>query len=84
MPPGDFFGIQILQNSILAGAPPWTPQGKLTMLPIPLVGWIPPPHSQPSAMPLASRYLRHWGDWPAHFSDASAAYGITEVVEPLN
>jgi len=39
IPPDGFFGIQILQNSILAGAPPQTPLVELTMLSRPLVGW---------------------------------------------
>jgi len=33
MPPDGFFGIQILQNSILTVALPWTPLGELMMLP---------------------------------------------------
>jgi len=35
VPPDGFYGIKILQNSISAGAPPWTPLGELTTLPIP-------------------------------------------------
>jgi len=33
IPPDGFFDIQILQNSISAGPPPWTPLGELTTLP---------------------------------------------------
>jgi len=32
VPPDGFFCIQIVQNSISAGAPPWTPLGELTTL----------------------------------------------------
>jgi len=35
MPPDGFFGIHILQNSISAGAAPWTPLGMFTTLPRP-------------------------------------------------
>ena len=37
MPSDGFLGIQIVQNSISAGALPRTPLGELTMLPRPLV-----------------------------------------------
>jgi len=42
--------------------------GELTTLPGSLGRGILPPHSSPPSTPLVR-------DWPAHFSDASAAYG---------
>jgi len=62
VPPDGFFGIQSLPNLISAGAPPWTPLGKLTTLPIPssrLGRGTPPPHFPLPSTPSASRHLRH-------------------------
>ena len=40
LPPDCFFGIQILQNSISAGAPSWTAGSAYDAPPDPLFGWV--------------------------------------------
>ena len=68
MPLDGFFGIQIAQNSISAGALPRIPlgirdgaPGRRSPNPYLAGEGISFPHSQPSSMPLASRYRRLWG-----------------------
>lgn len=87
MPPGDFFGIQILQNSISAGAAQDPTEGAYDAPPDPLVGWeggypslLPTPlnafdvsiSSRPSMSSLCA--IGTECDWTTHFSNASATY----------
>jgi len=71
MPPDGFFGIQIVQNSISARAPPGPCWGQLMTLPQihPIIGWegnIPSPFPTPwhlwckTLMPLAPRSPNFW------------------------